>query len=194
MGMAGQIASRIGRLLLRRRRGLLRDDSGVTIIEFGLLALPFFSIIGAILETSVVFLTGQVLESAVQDAGRLIRTGQVQARARTGTFDLETFRETICDASYGLFGDCSGIFVSVSLISDFASATSTPPVDWACTSGCDWTEEEVFTPGSGSSIVLVQAYYRMPIIMPLGPVATSNLADGTRLMGSVTVFRNEPFT
>jgi Flp pilus assembly protein TadG len=49
---------------LARRRGFARDESGVTAIEFGLLALPFFSILGAILETSLVFLSGQVLESA----------------------------------------------------------------------------------------------------------------------------------
>ncbi|RYE39513.1 MAG: pilus assembly protein, partial [Hyphomicrobiales bacterium] len=56
-----------------------RDDRGVTIIEFGILALPFFTIIAAILETSLVFFAGQILDSAVQDAGRLIRTGQMQA-------------------------------------------------------------------------------------------------------------------
>ena len=59
---------------LRRWRGFAHDESGVTAIEFGLLAVPFFSILGAILETSLVFLSGQVLESAVQDASRLIRT------------------------------------------------------------------------------------------------------------------------
>src|SRR5690606_2566182 len=64
--------------LNRRRRALGRDERGVTAVEFGLLALPFFTIIAAILQTSLVFLADQVLESAVHDAARAIRTGQAQ--------------------------------------------------------------------------------------------------------------------
>lgn len=192
--MAGRLASMIGRALLPRRRGLLRDEGGVTAIEFGLLAVPFFSLIGAILETSMVFLSGQVLDSAVHDASRLIRTGQAQAEAVATGFDEDTFRARVCARTFGLFGDCSGIFVRVTLVTDFASATVTPPVDWDCETDCGWTEPEVFNPGQGSSIVLVQAYYKWPIILPLGSVGMANLADGRRLLGSVTVFRNEPFT
>ena len=81
--MASTAASPKVRTSPRRRRGFARDDSGVTAIEFGLLALPFFSILGAILETSLVFLSGQVLESAVQDTSRLIRTGQAQVASVT---------------------------------------------------------------------------------------------------------------
>jgi Flp pilus assembly protein TadG len=188
--MARPMLKRIGRALLHRRRGLLRNDSGVTAIEFGLLALPFFSIIGAILETSVVFLSGQILESAVQDAGRLVRTGQAQQAG----FDTDRFRERICQQTYGLFGDCSGIFVRVTPVTDFASATVTPPVDWSCEEECDWTEEQVFQAGQGSTIVIVEAYYKWPVILTLGSLGLDDLPNGKRLLGSATVFRNEPFT
>lgn len=178
----------------QRRRGLLRDERGVTAIEFGLLALPFFSIIGATLETAVVFLSGQILESAVQDTSRLIRTGQAQALANQGTFDVDTFRTRVCERLYGLFGDCSELYVRVTPVTSFATATVEPPVDWNCTTNCDWTVPEAFQPGQGSSVVLVQAYYKMPIILTLGALGLPNLPDGKRLVGTAMVFRNEPFT
>ena len=39
-------------MLGRKGRNFARDERGVTAIEFGILALPFFMIIGATLETS----------------------------------------------------------------------------------------------------------------------------------------------
>ncbi len=62
-----------------------RDEKGVTAVEFGLLSLPFFAIIGAILETSLIFMASQILDSAVNDSARLIRTGQAQAANFTST-------------------------------------------------------------------------------------------------------------
>ena len=64
--------SGIGKVLLKNVRRLVRDQRAVTAIEFGMLAFPFFAIVGAILQTSVVFLASQVLESAVHDAARTI--------------------------------------------------------------------------------------------------------------------------
>ena len=69
----------------RRAQAFARDERGATAIEFALLALPFFTLIFAILETSIVFLAGQILDSAVQDASRKIRTGQAQKPATTST-------------------------------------------------------------------------------------------------------------
>ena len=44
------------------------------------------------------------------------------------------------------------------------------------------------------SVVLVQVYYRYPIMVQLGPLGMSNMADGRRLIGSAAVFQNEPFS
>ena len=57
---------------ISRGRRFARDERGVTAVEFGILGLPFFTIIFAILETTMVFLAGQVLDGAVEDASRLI--------------------------------------------------------------------------------------------------------------------------
>jgi Flp pilus assembly protein TadG len=195
--MATRLGSWIGRALLPGRwRGLARNERGATLVEFGLLAPFFFGIVGAILETSVVFLSGQILDSAVQDVGRLIRTGQAQ-----GTIVSDTdFREKVCARLYGLFPNCDAkLFVDVQTIANFDSASISAPVNWNCTDltaeECTaWTRDPAYTAGAGSSIMLVQVYYKWPIILNMFDVSMSNLPTGERLLGAATVFRNEPFS
>lgn len=193
--MSGRLVSRIGhKLLTSRRQSFSRDESGVTVVEFGLLAVPFFSILGAILETSMVFLSGQILDSAVQDVSRLIRTGQAQQAGLTGA----EFKERVCERLHGLFNDCSGLHVEVQVIDSFTAVNFNPPVNMICAEGAtncnDWTRPETYVPGQGSSIVIVQVYYQWPLILAIDGLGLTNLADGKRLMGAATVFRNEPFT
>lgn len=189
--MAIGLGSLIGRALLdRQRSGFARDQQGATAVEFGLLALPFFAIIGAILETSLIFLSGQVLESAVQDASRHIRTGQAQGVMVTAA----NFKAKVCGRLLGLFGDCNGLHVEVETIDDFSQIAISAPVDWTCTSNCEWTRPETYTAGTGSSYVVVQVYYKWPIILSLGSMTLANLAEQKRLLATATVFRNEPFT
>ncbi len=183
---------------LKRADGFRRDERGVTLIEFGILAVPFFTVIAAILETSLVFFAGQILDSAVQDAGRLIRTGQMQT-GPTGSNNLEGFRTKVCNNLYNMM-TCANLKVKVSVVSNFASATVTYPIQQgsSCTivngvKTCNWTITESYTPGIGGDVVLVQAYYKWPTIVRLLGFNLQDQPDGTRLLGAVRVFRNEPF-
>jgi len=193
----------MGQAQPRRRRGFARDEKGATAVEFGLLALPFFSILAAILETSVVLLSSQVLEGAVHDISRLVRTGQAQQSAMTA----DRFKELVCGRVYGLFPDCSLLHVEVEVIDAFGEIDISPPVNWSCSAPkpgqteaearaecAAWTRPEIFDMGGGSEIVTVQVYYKWPIIVPFGGLGLGNLPDGRRLMGAATVFRNEPFS
>lgn len=182
--------SGIAQRLKAQLRRLARDERAVTAIEFGALAFPFFAIIGAIMQTSIVFLSSQVLESAVHDAARAIRTGQAQ----TSSMTVEGFRDAVCSRLFGLFPDCDGLHVRVNVVTNFQSATVAPPLPTPCTAPCDWNTAESWVPGAGKSVVLVQVYYRYPIFVQLGPLGMSNMADGRRLIGSATVFQNEPFS
>lgn len=192
--MAVNLASLIVHAVLpTRRQAFLRDERGATAVEVGLLALPFFSIIGAILETSIVFLSGQVLDSAAQDTSRLIRTGQMQSST------IEDFRADMCGRLYGLF-DCAKLHIEVQTLATFNAASITPPVNFTCDDEdkdkpicTNWTRNESFTSGAQSSIMVVQVYYKWPIILNLGGVALANLPSGERVLGAATVFRNEPF-
>jgi Flp pilus assembly protein TadG len=182
-------------LMRRRRRRFVRDERGATAVEFALLAAPFFMIIGAILETSVVFLSGQVLDGAVQDVSRLIRTGQVR---EMGINSADAFKARVCDRLFGLFRDCDNLFVEVAVQSNgaFSDIAISPPIDLEnCRQdACEWTRPEAFNGGVGSSIVVVQVYYKWPTIIDFGGYNLGNLGDGTRLMSGTTVLRNEPFT
>src|SRR5690606_26334632 len=85
------------------RTGLLRafrrDQSGATAVEFALVAIPFFALMFAILQTALVFFAGQAMETAVANAARLIRTGQAQQQGLTA----EEFKEQICTQIFTIF-------------------------------------------------------------------------------------------
>jgi Flp pilus assembly protein TadG len=177
-------------LALRAGRSLASDERGVTMLEFAFLALPFFTIIFAMIETTMIFFAGQILDAAVDDASRLIRTGQAQ----TEEYELPDFRERVCDELYGLF-DCAAVKLKVSVVTNFSSATAPPPTQTGtdCDPTCDWTIAQTYAPGSGKQIVMVQAYYKWPVIVNLPGFNFQNQPDGVRLLGTVRVFANEPF-
>jgi Flp pilus assembly protein TadG len=172
-----------------RARGFARDERGVTAVEFGILALPFFTIIFAIIETAMMFFGMQVLDSAVEDASRMIRTGQAQNAGYT----IDDFRTLLCDSTFNLF-DCSQIQIQVNTVSTFASVTTTQPVQTCTATTCTWTLAQTYDSGIGRSIVQVSAYYRWPIWIVLPYFNLKNQPDNYRLISAIRVFRNEPFS
>jgi Flp pilus assembly protein TadG len=184
--------------VLRRGRAFARNEDGVTAIEFAFLAIPFFTIIIAIMQTAVIFLASQILDSAVQDTSRLVRTGRAQ------TLTEESFRNLLCDRLYGMFDCTSGeserLRVNVSVVDSFTSAEIPYPVATgeACTpAGCDWVLESGFDPGTGGQaqpdVILVRAYYKWKSVVSFPGFEFGTLPDGSRLMGAARVFMNEPF-
>jgi len=63
--------------LLRRYR---RADSGITALEFGLVAAPFIWVLCVVFETGLMLFAEYIIENGTIQAGRLIRTGQVQSQ------------------------------------------------------------------------------------------------------------------
>jgi Flp pilus assembly protein TadG len=188
MPLASAFRRRIAEFRQEGLAAFLADERGATVVELAILAVPFFAIMGAILETAVVFLASQFLDSAVQDASRLILTGQAQA---TAGFDIDSFRGAVCDGLYGMF-DCSKLEIRVSTVDNFASAQIAPPLD--PTDPTKWKLEQAFIPGGGLQVVMVQVYYKWPVILNFGGFSLATSSDGTRLLGAVRVFANEPFS
>ena len=166
-----------------------RDDRGVTMVEFGILAVPFFTMIFAILETALMLFANQVLDSAVEDASRMVRTGEAQ----NASFTVSDFRNLLCSRTFGLFGDCSAVVIRVRVIPDFASATLNSSVQNCDTNTCTWNVADLFTPGGRRQIIQVSAYYRWPLIATLPYFNLKNQPDNFRLFSATRVFRNEPF-
>lgn len=188
---------------VRRGAGLAGDERGAVAIEFAFLAVPFFALIFAILETAMVFFAQQILESALQDSIRKIRTGQSQAGTPWTTAE---FRTEICDHSFGFFS-CTGpnadrLWIKVTQVDSFSVAPNQiqNPVNPLCSMAsldpatqCNWKNPETFDDGSGSSVIIAQAYYRWPTIINVPWFSFANQAGNNRLLGAVRVFKNEPF-
>ena len=164
---------------------ILRDRNAATAVEFGILALPFLALVGAIFESALCFLAGQILDTAVADAGRLIRTGQAQAASYSQT----TFKTEVCNRLYVLF-DCSGLNIDSKVYTNFTSANTSMPID----SNKNFDSSGfTFQMGGSTEIVVVRAFYQFPLYFNKMGLDLSNLANGTRLLSGVSTFRNEPF-
>ena len=172
----------------RRRRGLgvralLRCQRGVTAIEFGLIFPVFAMLVVGIIEVSLMFYSSIVIEGAVSEAGRLIRTGQVQTAADPET----TFSDAVCDAVYGVIS-CDDIYYDVQTFSDFASFSM--PIT------LDDDDEPVtsFSTGATGEITAVRALYYYDFYTPmLGTFFEDSSGSNRRLLVSTAVFRNEPY-
>jgi hypothetical protein len=81
------------------------------------------------------------------------------------------------------------------VVDSFTAATVTTPVETGedCDDECEWTLVEQYVPGNGGDVVLVQAWYKWPTVVNFPGFNLQNQPDGKRLLGSVRVFRNEPF-
>ena len=182
-----KISTGVRRLLpVRVARRFARHQEGSAAIEFGLVALPFFALIFAILETALVFFAGQTLETAASEAGRLIMTGQAQSAG----YSQAAYKQQICNyLAGGLFDCANGVYVNVQTYSSFSSVNNTAPVS----NGQFNTGAMNYTPGGPGCIVSVSLFYQWPIYVTLLGDSLTNLNGGYRLLEATSVFRNEPY-
>ncbi len=167
-------------------RTFRRDRKGSTAVEFAMLAVPFLSLVFAIFETSMVHMTGQVMQTAVSDASRLIMTGQAQAAGFTGV----DFKNEVCKRVKATF-DCPNMLqVDVKVFPNFASATAPPP---PINGGKLDSTGFGFVPGGPNQIVVVRAAIEYPIVVPLIGQTMVNLADNRLLIMASAAFKNEPY-
>lgn len=177
-------------LKARHRQGrFAQNASGSVAVEFALTAIPFFVLLFAILEASVVFFATATLDQAVNDASRLIRTGQAQTAGTTPA----QLTQTICN-NVALLSDCTNkLKLDVRVFSNFSSV-SFPSV--LGTDGTIKNDKLVFSMGAAGDIVLVRAFYIWPIWSPFATGLANNSASSSagRLIQSSAAFRNEPYT
>lgn len=155
-------------------------------VEFAMVAAPFFALLFAIMETALVFFAGQVLETVTADAGRLILTGQAKSQYPAAA----SFKDAVCPPT-GLLGlfDCSAMSVDVRSYSSFATVDLTPQTD---ASGNLVSNYQL---GNACDVVVARMYYSFPVYVDL---LGFNLSDsgtpGKRRLVATSVFRNEPFS
>ncbi|MDG2530975.1 TadE/TadG family type IV pilus assembly protein [Caulobacter endophyticus] len=169
------------RMKLAARRRLdrfARAEGGATAVEFGLVLLPFLLLFFGIIELALVYFASMTLENAVVDAGREIRTGQVQ----TGGGDAGSFKTSVCSRMNWLESGCpAALRVDVRTVATFNAS-----------SGLATPKSPCWDPGGAESLVLVRAYYDWPLITPLLQ-AVMQTANGKRTLTFTTAFANEPY-
>ncbi|HZP75656.1 MAG TPA: TadE/TadG family type IV pilus assembly protein [Pseudolabrys sp.] len=171
----------------RHARRFARQQDGAAAVEFALVATPFIAMMFAIIQTALVFFSGQALETAAANSARLILTGQAQTAGMTQA----SFKTQVCNNLTALFDCTNSLYVDVETYSSFASINTAPPVS----NGALNTSGFAYNPGSAGSIVVVRLYYQWPIyVRMLGLAALANLsATNSNLLVATAAFRNEPY-
>lgn len=197
------------------RRGLLarfaKDRRGVAALEFGMISIPFLGLLCAIFETAFVYYNHVLFDNAVANVARQILVGQYSTDAQSAS----DFKSATGANGYSLCGanglpsyfNCNNVILNISTPSadTFSSLSGT-----ISNSFINNPSTNITVPAAGA-IVVLQAYYPMPIYLSVllasGANGASNLysqssstvrtnpVSGAGMVHdiySVMVFRNEP--
>jgi Flp pilus assembly protein TadG len=166
------------------RRGFGRAQDGAVAIEFAFVAFPLFFMIFAIIEVALYFTIDSVLDNAVTETGRMIRTGQASAEGMT----REQFKALMCSQMSVFSSDCATrATVDVRVIPQFAA-----PADPLDDGVFDPAEVNSYTNGAPGSLMMVRVWYRQPLFTSYLAKGLSRTNDGTYMLNATTAFRNEP--
>ena len=117
-------------LTLRKVR---RDQSGVALIEFAIIAVPFLALILTMLEVGLIFWVSYELDNATWSASRLIKTGQAQANGYSQT----NMVAQICSHIIILTDCTSKLQLQVQTVTNFNCAAN--PTQSGCTTGSNYS-------------------------------------------------------
>lgn len=169
------------RKLIRKFTG---DSKGSAAIEFAILALPFFVVIFAIAEIAVMYFVDSGLDAALHKAVRQVRVGV----AKSGAWDAKKFKEVVCGELSFSFDCSANLKVRATVVTNMASITKASPI----TAG-NLAVTEDFNLGDSGSYVLVQAFLPWSPTFRLYSISSAQLADGSYVLGSSELIKNEPF-
>ena len=172
------------RLHALRRKSFLGSERGSVAVELAMLATPFFFLLFAIMETMLIFFASSSIEGAMNDATRMIRTGQVQTAGMTPA----QFKQFLCDRTVTFIRCDNHLQVDIRRFDNFNAVDFPPPLD----ANGDLMTNFQFQPGNAGDIVLVRVFYTWDVKTPTG-IGLSNMSNGQRLISSAAAFRNEPF-
>lgn len=165
-----------------------RDRRGATAVEFALVSAPFIALLIASLQTALVYLAGQALETATEKAGRQLLTGQTQTQGQSQS----QYLANVCQSLPSILPDCNNLMVDVQTYASFGLADpSTPTITFAKDGSVSnkWN----FNPGGPGDIVVLRVMYLFPVVG--GPLnfTLANVGNGKHLLLASAVFKNEPY-
>jgi Flp pilus assembly protein TadG len=180
-----------------------RSRDGSAAIEFAILAIPYFLIIFAILETFIAFIAEQVVTSAVDTLGRDIRTGNITYSQNKSTDKTEAqFRQLFCnEISFLLRCDAAEVATPDRLYLDvrsFATFAAIPTTVTTASGSLD-ISSFAFAPGGAGTINMVRAYYYWPVTVDLVRSYIANIhrpgetSNSDYLIVETTAFQSENY-
>ncbi|WP_290991409.1 TadE/TadG family type IV pilus assembly protein [Hyphomicrobium sp.] len=172
-------------------RRLQRDENGATAVEFAIVVTPFLMFIFALIGCSFYFFTMNSIEMGMDQATRLVRTGQAVTQKMT----VDQFRKAICSSAGGWI-DCNKMKV-------FAQAADTWSDTLQPTQCLDNTKNQnqimkptdliaIYT-GTASQVVIVTTCYQWDFTAKLPFIRLGNSPDGSTVLQTATAFRSEPY-
>src|SRR5690606_26255892 len=151
-----QFALNVGQMLTGFLKRWRREQDGAAAIEFAFLGIPFVFFIIGIIEVALMMANASILEGAVYDAARLVRTGQVQQNGDPE----EAFRAAICD--HAVIMDCDSLEYFVTTLDSFSDADENlPEFDDEGS-----MEEQDFEVGGSGDIVMIRVSYLYEFMTP----------------------------
>lgn len=187
----------IGKLSLSFRRRRILGNRGAVLIEFAMIATPFFALLLAVIQTSLTYFANEALETAVEGAARSIVTGENQLadsdgadKGMTNEQLAQRFRDATCKRLL-VFMKCSRLMAEVRSSDNWKSVdTSLPTIQFD--SNGNITNKFDYNTGSQGAIVMVRLMYLWPITAdPL--IGLANLGNGQRLLVATSVAKTEAY-
>ncbi|KAA3502505.1 MULTISPECIES: TadE/TadG family type IV pilus assembly protein [Rhizobium/Agrobacterium group] len=192
---------RLARLTpLLKKLGVSRE--GTAAIEFAILAIPYFLVVFAIIETFIALMAEQVVVNATETMARRLRTGQISS-----SISKEDFRKSFCD-EVSVMITCSldeikteqKLYIDLRSFTAFKDIPTTVPLK-AYGEYYDLdTAQFGFKPGGPETINMLRVYYRWRVIADIiRPYLTKiRPADGSMpshfLIVATDAFVNEKYT
>lgn len=174
----------------------LKNDSGVTIIEFAMLG-PLVGLgLLVTLETSLMLYTEYVIQSSVQEAARLVRTG----RAQDKNWDAAEFKDAVCRIARHLINCEDNVTVYMRSATTFKQLQTEMPSYLSIAAGGFGQDGDgnnnppPFECGGSRDVIGLVATYDWRIATPWVMGNFANVVDNrTRRIVGFAMFRNEPF-
>ncbi|WP_342152069.1 TadE/TadG family type IV pilus assembly protein [Methylorubrum sp. SB2] len=173
-----------------RLHGLRRDQRGVAVVEFSLVALPLFALVAVILEASLLVYAQHRLDVAVERGARFLRIGSIQSNSMDDDPAVR-LRAAMCGGGFNMFR-CEDLRIDLVPTESFSPAQVAAPYDaktgnWAQGFGSH------FDCPTGSSVVSLRV--AVAVLRPFRFLDfTGQSMPGRRqLLTSTMVFRTEGF-
>ena len=167
------------------------NEDGVTAIEFAMIGPLFFLLLGSIMETGIMLFSEYSLQTSVQSAARMVRTGQAQEQQLTAA----QFKNAICETAEIVMDCAGGVTVYMVSAANFTALEAAVPsylnignsyggpagpTSYAC--------------GNPSQVVAVITTYDWEFTMPFLKEHFGNVdGNAKRRIAGFAMFQNEPF-